>query len=207
MVPLDDNKQWYRYHHLFAELLLSQQLKLSAERVNAMHLAACAWFEANGLVEEGVLHAIRGGDLPSAARLIEDHTPRFLSRNEFSLYLDRLQAIPREIWNARPWLIIGAAWARARLGKIEEVEPLLQQAEAANRRVPQGESADEMAGYVAIIRANVANLRGDAAMSIEQTSRARSLLPAKNPWLLDNLRFQRGFAHMVAGDFASAEQE
>lgn len=207
LVPLDDNRQWYRYHHLFAELLLSQQLKLSAERVSALHLAACRWFEANGLVEAAVLHAIHAGDLPSAARLIEDHTPRFLSRNEFLLYLDQLKAIPRAIWDARPWLVIGAAWACARLGKIDEVEPLLQQAEAAMRRVPQDESAGEMAGYVAVIRANVANLRGDPAISIEQTTRAQTLLLARNPWALDNMRFQRGFAYLVTGDFASAEQE
>jgi ATP/maltotriose-dependent transcriptional regulator MalT/DNA-binding SARP family transcriptional activator len=207
IVPLDENKLWYRYHHLFAELLRSQLLRLSPARVAALHRAACRWFESNGLAEDAVLHATNGGDYAHAARLIEQNTPRFLSRNEFSLYLERLNAIPHEISDGRPWLSIGKAWANARLGKTEDVEHLLQQAEAAMQLCPQDRSVDEMAGYIAVIRANVANLRGDPEGGIKQTVRAQTLLPEKDLWALDNMGFQRGLAYLAEGDLPRAEQE
>ncbi len=207
VVPLDDNKLWYRYHHLFAELLRSQQLRLSPERVPALHLAASKWFESNGLAEDAVLHAINARDYTYAAGLIEQNTPRFLSRNEFSLYLERVNALPSEISERWPWLSIGKAWAYARLGRTDDAERFLQEAEAAMQLCQEHRFTDEMAGYIAVIRANIANLRGDAAFGVDQTVRAQAFLLEKDAWALDNMGLQRGLAYLAEGDLPRAEQE
>ncbi len=207
LISLDDRQQWYRYHHLFADLLRSRLQQSPRELVVSLHTRASRWFERNGFFAEALFHAMRAGDFVRAASLIEQYAPQLMARNEFSFYLARLNEIPTEIAESRPWLRVYRAWGYARLGRLDEIEPLLQRAEAFMRSHPQTLDANEMAGSIALVRANVANLQGNSAFGIEQTRKAQELLPLKNLVALDNVGFQRAFAYFANGDFSRARQE
>ncbi len=207
LIPLDDNKLWYRYHHLFADLLRSRLQHMPGERVTSLHSCASRWYEANGLPADALFHALRAGDFASAASIIEKYAPQLMAQNEFSFYLARLNEIPDDIARGRPWLGIYRAWIYARLGELEDIESLLQRAEDLIRAHAQDAAVGEMAGCIALIRANVANLRGNPEFGVEQTQKAQELLPRRSVLALDNVSFQRGFAYFASGDFSRARQE
>jgi LuxR family maltose regulon positive regulatory protein len=206
VIPLDERKQWYRYHHLFADLLHSRLQQFSMENVASLHTKASQWFEINGLYEEALFHSIRAKDFTRAVSLIEQSALPLMARNDFSTCLLWLEAIPNEVSENHPLLGIYKAWICARLGRIDEVELLLQRATGLIQSRPEDAGTKEMAGYIALVRANVANLQGKTAFAVEQTEKARGLLSIKSTLALDNVSFQRGFAHFVDGDFASARE-
>ena len=73
LLPLDDERRWWRYHHLFADLLRARLLAQHPDRVAALHRAAAAWHERHGLPDDAIRHALAGGDAAWAARLVEEH--------------------------------------------------------------------------------------------------------------------------------------
>ncbi len=207
LVPLDDNRVWYRYHHLFAELLRSRLQHTAADRVKSLHSCASGWFEANGYPAEALFHALRARDFARGASIIEQYAPQLMAQSQFSFYLARLNEIPNEIALGRPWLAIYRAWIYARLGELEDIEPLLRRAEDVIRTHAPDAATGEMAGCIALIRANVANLRGNPEFGVEQARKAQELLPRTSLLALDNARFQRGFAHFASGDLSGARDE
>ena len=82
LIPLDDERHWYRYHRLFADLLRQRLDQTDPARVLALHQRAAVWFEANGYVEEAIAHALLAGINDKAADLIEQHAEAMLMRSE-----------------------------------------------------------------------------------------------------------------------------
>ncbi|MEO1443031.1 MAG: AAA family ATPase, partial [Chloroflexota bacterium] len=136
LVPLDNERQWFRYHHLFGDLLrkrLHQAKNMDLERLN---LNASMWFEVNGFVFEAFQHATTAGDINRSIHLIEgNHTPLYL-QGYAAPVLSWLQALPSHTKNTRPILWIITAWALWITHQSPEVEPILQRAEAALAHLP-----------------------------------------------------------------------
>ncbi len=136
LVPLDEERRWYRYHHLFAELL-RQRLHQSAARhtgdngrdVAELHRRASIWHEDNGLEAEAIHHALVAEDFERAAGLIE-LSWRAMDRSLQSvMWLGWVQALPDELIRARPMLSVGYAWALLSNGELEAGGARLRDAE------------------------------------------------------------------------------
>ena len=162
VIPLDDEQHWYRYHHLFADLLESMlRARRSPEEIRTLHRRAGRWFQANGLIEEAMAHAIAAEDYERAAAMIDENIVRMFSRSEVPALLSWIGQLPEEVTHERPWLDIYRAYTAVLSGTVEGVEALLAEAEA--RIAPEMPRAPELQGHIAAVRAYAANLRGDEA--------------------------------------------
>ena len=126
LVPLDSQRVWYRYHSLFSDFLKRSLRQAQPERWKEVHLRAVQWFEQNRMMEEAVMVALSAEDFRSAARLIGLAARRTLERQELSMMMSWLKAMPHELVYTNPRLCGTFAWALAHSGYLEEVEPLLQ---------------------------------------------------------------------------------
>jgi LuxR family maltose regulon positive regulatory protein len=205
VVALDDERRWYRYHHLFADFLRGRLERESPGLAEELHLRASAWFEANGLISEAIDHVFFASDNERAARLIEQGIPAALRRGEFPSVLRWLEALPTEAKRLRPRLLPRHAVALALTGRPDDVEPLLGEAEQLAETTAK-QDRRFLLGYAAAVRSWRARLRGDAPGAVEHARRALSLLPDED---LDQRSFAAsglGFALRITGDLVAADE-
>src|SRR5215208_4370166 len=190
VVALDDERVWYRYHHLFAEFLRGRLKRDSPERVGELHLNASGWYEENGLVAEAVRHALSAGDHERAARLIERGTAQTWYRGEVVTLLGWLQKLPKEAMRHRPLLLVWYAAGLMLVGRLAGVESLLREAEGAvaagegqgeePRSGADGDDPQHLLATAAAVRSLHARLQGDPQGAVEHARRALALLPEDN---------------------------
>jgi LuxR family maltose regulon positive regulatory protein len=130
-VPLDHVRQWYRYHHLFADLLRDRVHQMQPDYVPELHRRASAWYEQEGLAGEAFAHAMAAGDVQRAACLAEAHAKHLVQRGEVATLLRWLEAIPDPVIRSRPRLCVGYAWALFLTGQSGVLEPWLHNVETA----------------------------------------------------------------------------
>jgi LuxR family maltose regulon positive regulatory protein len=175
-VPLDGERRWFRYHHLFADVLrkhLEHRLPLLRP---TLHRRASEWYERNGFLAESIQQAIAAADPDRAARLIEENGCQLLISGEVSTLLQWADAIEFQS-ETRPWLAIQKAWALALTGELERVEPTLA---APDRLLSPLEPTVEirtMQGTIAAARAHCANAKSDTRSAAEHARKALALLP------------------------------
>jgi LuxR family maltose regulon positive regulatory protein len=169
VVPLDDERRWWRYHHLFAELLRSRLARRPPEAVRDLHRRAAAWHEAHGHVDRAIDHATAAGDPGWAMRLIERHADELLLRREGATLRRRLAGLPDGVEASRR-LQVAHARTAAYAGRPTEADALLDAAaKTAPDRDEQFEPSIDRAASplatldptTALMRAFVAHLRGE----------------------------------------------
>jgi LuxR family maltose regulon positive regulatory protein len=191
IVPLDDERVWYRYHHLFADFLRSRLEREQPERVAPLNLRASEWYEENASVAEAVRHALSAGDHERAARLMEGGVGQTWYRGEVMTLLGWLRELPKEAMLRRPLLLVWYAAALMLVGRFDGVESLLREAESAVGGAGEGQGeelrpvADEadpqhVLATAAAVRSLHARLQGDPQGAIEHARRALALLPEDN---------------------------
>ena len=219
LVPLDEVRGWWRYHHLFADLLRARLQQQRPGRVPALHRAAAAWCEDHGLADDAVRHALAAGDPAWAARLVERSADAFLLRSEDATLQRWLAALPAGLASSRPRLLL----ARARLAllshRVEAAEVALDAAERALASAPGvadepfepsvGRAASHLANVPAAItlgRTLLAVLHGDAERAI--TFGRRTLAEVgEGEWLLtSHANGYLGVAEWLRGQLAEAER-
>ncbi|MEJ2600512.1 MAG: LuxR C-terminal-related transcriptional regulator [Anaerolineales bacterium] len=129
VVPLDDHRQWYRYHHLFAEVLQTHLLEQQPDLVPELHWRASDWYEQNNFTVEAIHHALAAEDWERAAGLIELAHPAMDLNYQSAAWLAWAKALPEELVRARPVLCLDIAWALLDGGELEACEVYLQVAE------------------------------------------------------------------------------
>ena len=182
LVPLDEVRGWWRYHHLFAELLRARLDQERPSRAQQLHQAASRWHDEQGLIEDAIRHAVAAGDTARAARLIERHFDALVLRGEGVTLQRWLAALPAEVTGVRPRLLLGQARLALLSGRTEGVEGLLN---AAGRAFADAtdEDYEPSVGRAASLLVNppatlalawgiLAELRGDAEGAIEHAGRA-----------------------------------
>jgi LuxR family transcriptional regulator, maltose regulon positive regulatory protein len=213
--PLDEVRGWWRYHHLFADLLQARLQREQPDRVEELHRAAAAWHEAQGLADEAIGHALAAGDATWAARLIERQVDACLLRWEGVTLQRWLAALPDELVSSRPRLSLAQARLALIGGRLEAVEGPLDAAEQALAVAADepyepsvGRAASMMANLpasIALQRADLAQLRGDADQTMASARRALAAL-AEGEWMLESLaRWHLAVAEWLAGRLAEAE--
>jgi LuxR family maltose regulon positive regulatory protein len=132
LVPLDERREWFRYHHLFAELLRDELRRRGSDREPELHRRACAWFGSVGEVDEAIHHAIRGGDLETAATLVAAHWLAHFNAGRLATVAGWLEAFPRNVVRADARLCIVEAWILSLAGDADGARQALAAARQAN---------------------------------------------------------------------------
>ncbi|MDB5075178.1 MAG: ATP-dependent transcriptional regulator, partial [Chloroflexi bacterium] len=129
VVPLDDQRHWYRYHHLFAEVLSAHLMEEQLDQVSTLHRRASEWYERHGSASDAIRHALAAEDFERAAGLVEQAVPEMLRSRQEATGLGWLKALPDELLHVRP--VLSALYAAALLvsGQLEGVEARLRCAE------------------------------------------------------------------------------
>jgi LuxR family maltose regulon positive regulatory protein len=220
LVPLDELRGWWRYHHLFADLLRARLQQQRPGRVAVLHRAAATWCEEHGLADDAVRHALGAGDPAWAARLIEQHFDATLYlRSEGATAQRWLAALPAELVQSRPRLLLAQVLLAATLGRAEAMEPPLDAAERALARAalaaddPFEPSAGKAASMLANIPAQIAlhrgflaQLRGDAEGTAAFASQALAELGGDERLLSSTAQGLLAAAEWFRGRLADAEQ-
>ncbi len=182
VVPLDDERRWWRYHHLFAELLRSWLDRRPPEAVHALHRRAAAWHETHGQVDRAISHAMAAEETAWAMRLIERHADELLLRREGATLRRRLTELPEGV-DASRRLLVAHARTAAYAGRPTEAEALLDAAADVDpdRDEHFEPSIDRVASplatldpTIALMRAFVAHLRGETDDAVVLANRALS---------------------------------
>lgn len=151
IVPLDDERRWYRYHYLFADLLRARLLQTQPELVAGLRRRSSEWLEREGLIVEAVLQAQAAHDLDQVVRLIEIHGPTLIAHGEFNTLGQWLDALPLHLMEAHPWLCVQHARLHVPASQFTVAEQMLHTAEQALPTVSDSE-AKRLRGHIAAIR-------------------------------------------------------
>jgi len=210
IIPLDNERHWYRYHHLFADLLrqrLRQSIPGDAEsQVNELHIRASQWFEDNGLYLEAFRHAAAAHEIERAERLMGGKgIPRHF-RGAVTTLLDWLESLPVTVLNSRPSLWWRHASLLLVIGQTTGVEEKLQAAEAAMQGAEEDDETRNLVGAIAEARATLALTRYQVEPMLVQSRRALEYLHPDNQSMRATAHWTLGVAHMFQGDRAAARR-
>lgn len=204
LVPLDDQREWYRYHHLFAEMLRGRLLNEPREHVEGLHSRASTWFEGNGDVADAIDYAITAAEFDRAADLITAGMPRMKQLRQESAVVGWFDLLPPRVIRERPDLGMGFAGSLLSVGRTENVETLLRDVESSS--VVSTESTAAVHTGIALFRAAQALSAGDTAMALEQTERAVELAADRDPLDLGSAAGLMGLVLWSRGDLDAAHR-
>ena len=215
IVPLDSERRWYRYHHLFAELLRQRLHQSAFSGTNEggaaeYHIRASRWYEDHGLEIEAFQHAAAGNDIERAERIIQGKGIPLHFRGAVAAILDWLASLPKTVLDARPSLCVRYATLSLVAGQTTGVEEKLQAAEAAIAAALQGAEPDDktrdLIGQIASSRATLALTRYQPEAMITQARRALEYLSPDSVFSRIRAIWTLGFAYQVQGNRAAAGQ-
>ena len=213
VVPLDEERRWYRYHHLFADVLQAYLLEEQPDHLPALHRRASEWYEENGSRSDAIRHALCAKDFGWAADLIELAAPMTEDTSQAATWLKWASALPDELIRSRPVLGVWFAWALMGSGELETAEAWLREAE---RWLKPGTSEpngvvdeDQLRSLLATIevaRAYNAHSVGDVPGTVKHAQRVLELLPEG-----DHVRRQQataliGLTYWASGDLEAADR-
>ncbi len=221
IVPLDNERRWYRYHHLFADVLRMHLMAEQPDQVSALHRRASEWYEHNGSTDDAIRHALAAGDFARAADLIELIMPAMTRNQQYATLRGWLKAIPDELVRLRPVLSTGYAKVCIFFGEFGGVEPRLRDAErwldmtadmharpespAAGMVVVDEKEFRRLPGMIALIRAAQALAGGDMPETVKYARRLLDLAPEDDHLMLGGAASQLGLAAWASGDLDTAQ--
>jgi LuxR family maltose regulon positive regulatory protein len=201
IVPLDEERRWYRYHRLFAELLRHRLRTAGTEDlVISLHKGASEWYEAHGFPSEAVHHALAAQDWERAAALISAAGDALMKRGEMVTLLRWFGALPEDVVRGSPRLCCDYSWPLILTGQLEAAESYLGEAEEAVQEDPV------LLTTVLTAQAHIARARGDDQRTIELSQRVLPLLPQEAFSERSVVAVNLGIAHCNTGNLAEAEQ-
>jgi LuxR family maltose regulon positive regulatory protein len=205
LVPLDDERHWYRYHHLFAEVLRARLAGgATAGEVAALHQRASAWHEQAGLIDEAIRYALLVQDVERAAALIERHAIALIFASSNVLLVQTWVAqLPRALILARPRLVLIAGFTMALAGQFAAVERLLADAAPA---FSAPDLAPNSVGELALLRAMIARVQDDAAGTLALAQQALAQLDPNNHSFRAGATLYLGVVCMWRGELGAAKE-
>jgi LuxR family maltose regulon positive regulatory protein len=217
IVPLDGERKWYRYHHLFAELLRQRLTRRHPDLAPTLHLRASEWYTQEGLVDQAVTHALAARDYECAAGLVQRHAGDAFARGEFNIVLSWLEALPEELVRSRPLLCVFYAYAAlvGRPDSLERAESWIEQAQAtlaawsdgAEMPAADPDIHEMVIRHLATFRAISARVRSEPpAKVIELVRTALEVVPEGDAGTRSLLVAQLGVEHLNLGNEVAAER-
>ncbi len=223
IMTLDNKRQWYRYHHLFADVLQAHALMEWPERLPSLHGQASKWYEQNGLFSDAIRHALAAQDFERAAGLVEQVWPTMRRRQQEPTVLGWIKAIPDAILRNRPVLSVAYALVLLNGGQLDAVEARLQDAErwlgeggkitasdkslassATERIVVDEKQFRALPATIANTRAHWSQSIGDVASTVTYAQQALDLLPADEEYERGTTAALLGLAYWSSGKLEAA---
>ena len=204
IMALDDERRWYRYHHLFADLL-QQRLQRSGN-VSVYHIRASQWYEDNGLEIEAFQHAAAANDVERATRLMEGKGIPLHFRGMVNTILAWLASLPESVLDAKPLLRVRSATMALTAGQTTGVEEKLQAAEKALENAPLDAQTRDLIGQIACARATLAVTQYQPETVINQAYRALDYLSLENPRFRFTAHWALSVGYHLRGERAAANQ-
>lgn len=197
LVPLDDRRTWYRYHHLFADVVRAKLVDQGPERFAQLHRRASDWYADTGELRDAIVHALAADDPERAAKSIELAAPAMQRARHESQLRSWLEALPADLFDDRPVLAMALVGARMATGDADGLDPLLEIVDSWLARTDSPIVYDQAAygrlpAMVAVHRAGLALLAGNIDGTIEHAQRVRGLVGADD-------HLQRGAAAALLG--------
>jgi LuxR family transcriptional regulator, maltose regulon positive regulatory protein len=200
LVPLDDRRCWYRYHHLFRDVL---RTRLAPNRAPELRRRAAAWFEQQDLPAEAIPYALAAGDTERAARLIEAGAAALFAHGEFSTILNYVSQLPQAVAAGHPWLIIHQAWATALMGNTAEAGRM---ADAAAGHASGLADGDHLLGQARGVHAFRALLIGEFLSAVACGREAMQLLAPADWGVRSIVAFTLASCSHMTGDLTDADR-
>ena len=208
MVPLDDQRRWYRYHHLFADMLAARLRDEAPDTIAPLHRRASDWYESDGNLPAAVRHALLSEDSTRAAELVELAAPVAFRDREEATVRRWLDALPDDVIRARPALAIHFVGARVVSGDFDGIDPYLDAAERslAGYSGPQSQILRMIPGMVFAYRAAIAQSRGDMTGAAAHARRAFELADSDDHLARGAAAGLSGLASWTIGDLVAARE-
>lgn len=206
VIPLDDRRFWYRYHHLFRELLTQILKKSYPDRISRLHGKAREWYQQNGLVGEAIHHGLAEGNMEQVADLMEGNIFEVIEHRDLTLLNHWLDSLPPEVIRARPWLNVAYAHSQFATCSFEDATQHLRNAELALEMHASlsTEQVQHIQSYIASIRADISVLSGDMDAAIERSRQALLILPEKDKLMRCLVASTLGTSLQRSGKFEDA---
>ncbi len=218
LIPLDNKRQWYRYHHLFADVLLAHARTESSESLPGLHGRASEWYEQHDLFSDAIRHALAAQNFERAANLIEPIWPTMRNRQQEATVRSWLKMLPDSLIRARPILSVAYALVLLNAGQPERIETYLQDAERDLAQLVQAGSPEAqriaanevqyrfLPASIANARAYRAQALGDFASTIAHAQQAMTLLPPDEGYERGTTAAFLGLAYWSSGNVAAAHR-
>jgi LuxR family maltose regulon positive regulatory protein len=207
VVPLDDERRWYRYHHLFGNMLRRHLEKTNSSEIPDLHRRASAWFWQHDMLPQAIAHSLAAHDFDQAASLIEQIFDNLLGQaKSFTTILSWLEALPEEVIHTHPRVGILHGWILSLTEQLDAVEPRIQEVE----RAVEGELPDAVRFEVTVLRAYVARQKIDVDKAIELSLQALETYrenPASGSMqAYTGIAFNLALAYRTHGEISQAQQ-
>ena len=206
LIPLDDERQWYRYHHLFTEVLRNRMQQAEPGLLPELHRRASLWYKQHEMLAEAVQHALAGPDVERAADLIELRGMVYAQRGQAHMVLGWLNTLPDELVRAHPMLCIIHALVLMLSHQLEAAEARLQDAERSVQLDTPEEQVRLIMGWVAAIRATFDIFSGNLARNVALSQQALDLLPETEVIMRAGALVGAARAFLVSGDVTPATE-
>lgn len=209
VVPLDDKRHWYRYHHLFADVLQAHLMKEQPEEVALLHQRASIWYEQNEFTADAVHHALEARDFDRAAGIIELAWAEMDRSRQSSTWLAWAKKLPDDLLRTRPVITVGCAWALLDIGELEAAMARLQEAEQclktpANMVVVDKVEFQVLPGTIASAHTYYALAFDDMVSTIKHAQQALDLFPEDAYLRRGTPAALLGLASWASGDLVAA---
>jgi len=211
LIPLDEERHWYRYHHLFAEFLRDRLRQAYPDLLPTLHQRASEWYEHYGLIATTMDHALAAGNMEYAATLAERFAPIMLQRGEIVTLLRWIGLLPAEILRLHPDLRLYQAGSLVSTGQLDQASSSLHEAEETLNQLKEtvGEASSEyrkVASEFFAVATSLAAFRGDLEQALAYSRQASELIPPEDMYTRSMLAASLGTAYIFHGDFVAANR-
>jgi len=182
LIPLDDERQWYRYHHLFAELLRKSLKQAQPERITELHQRASEWYAENNFLAEAISHALDAGDVVRLNKFISGNALAMAEHAELQDVLRHFEQMPEEQICSKPWLCVAYAWVKAYVEPSREMDRILVKAMQSVNEVDDALERQQLTSHLDAVWAYVAWVKGKADLALEFVHTALENLP-EDDWM------------------------
>jgi LuxR family maltose regulon positive regulatory protein len=204
LLPLDDERRWYRYHHLFADLLRDRLRTQQPDRIAELHQRASQWYAAADLIGEAVTHALAAADYALAARLLEDHATDLLTQGHVRAVENWLQAIPSPLRARSPKANLAFAWMHLMRGTLPEAAPYVDQLQALFAAYQWRDADRSLHAEWLALQAYLLITQGQPAEAVAPAQQALALAPVIDDHVRSLAGNALGSAYLMLDDYARA---
>lgn len=204
LIPLDDERQWYRYHHLFADLLRKSLKQTQPSLIGALHQRASDWYVANGMLAEAISHALDAGDVLRVNKLVSGNALAMTEHAELREVLRHFERMSEAEICSRPWLCVAYAWVKAYVDPTQDIGRILTRAMESLSSIDDILERQHLINHLDAIWAYVAWIKGEADRALEFSHTALNSLPNDDWAMRAHLLNIEGLAFQYLKDLPAA---